>query len=1020
MCCKQVGAIGNCTNSRSIYTTLLWALFSLNVSGCAQGTSDSLHTETIIPVPKRPIFLEEASPADFRWADSLVQTQSMDWQLGQLFMVPLYSRELHASSYRDVYALVRDHRVGGVICMQGEASIQRQHLLELDSTSRANGGVGLLTSMDAEWGSAMRLSNGLSFPHAMAIGATGNALWAQAVGMAVGRSLKLDGIDVNFAPVADVNNNPANPVIGTRSFGSDPTLVGAMATAFSRGLQSGGVLGCGKHFPGHGDTDIDSHHGLPLITGDSARLESVELLPFRSLVYGGVDGMMTAHLVVPGLDSTSGLPASLSPVVVGEKLRGKSPGGLGFEGLVFTDALTMAGAADAVPPGEREVLALLAGNDVLLFPSNVPLALDSLNAALASGRLDSAVVSTACRSVLLAGRWAHRQREASQPNETENLQIALRAAMLTVVVKPILPASAQTLASFPWPPYTRVSVLNLNRSGKAFCDEVKKSTACDCLHHQHLPPKKDWPALIDKLSKNAQVLVNVVDESNKPGRNFGVPNELSDFLAALERKAAVGLTLFTSPYATAHVGEGFSGPVMVAYHQDELTLRSAARAWSGTGDALGRMPVSAGPWALGDGLQAKATRLAPSAKQSNIRWVQSQERLDSLMEDALALGAFPGARLLILHRGEIQVDASYGHIDESRQQPVGPETVYDLASITKVATTTLLTAQAVDQGLIDLDAPIASMHPKILDPNLGKRTLRQILSHTAGLPSWIPFYQSVVAAHDSTQSELYASKKDKSLDICAVRIGDLREMNCRWVDTLRQTIYAVEPDPPGRYRYSDLGYYLLQEILEDRLGAPLDQLACELIYTPLELRNIGFTPTDWAPLAHIAPTELDTVFRMEMVHGRVHDPGAAMLGGIAGHAGLFSDAHDLALLMECIRGDGEWNGKRILTPDALTQFTERTWSELQVRRGLGWDKPGLEPDSGASCDEASWESFGHSGFTGTLVWIDPKAEMTFIFLSNRIHPDPQNRTLIREDIRTKAMSIVYQTLHINSRFEEQH
>jgi beta-glucosidase-like glycosyl hydrolase/CubicO group peptidase (beta-lactamase class C family) len=1006
----SVGALG-------ARTTFLWALIALTLGGCAQPGLDK-NTEALeLSGPRRPIFLEEATNTDFLWADSLIDANSIAWQLGQLFMVPLYSRELHGTSFDEVQALVRDHFVGGVICMQGEAAIQRQHLAELDSLAAGPCGVGLLTSMDAEWGAAMRLSDGLGFPRAMAIGATANPLWAQAVGVAVGQSLKLDGIDVDFAPVADVNNNPANPVIGTRSYGSDPALVGVMATAFSRGLQAGGVMGCGKHFPGHGDTDIDSHHGLPLITGDSTRLSEVELPPFRDLVYGGVDGMMTAHLVVPGLDSTSGLPASLSPIVVGEMLRGNGPGALGFEGLIFTDALTMAGAADAVPPGKREVLALLAGNDVLLFPSDVPLALDSLKAAVASGLLDSAVVRAACRRVLLAGRWADRQdgQGAQDSLDTQgaidDLQKEIRAAMLTVVQTPHAPESTPT--SFPLPPYTRVSVLNLNRSGAAFCAELRKSVDCDCVHHKNLPSKKDWPALIKTLAKNSLVIVNVVDESNRPDRRFGVPAGLAAFLSELEQKSAVGLTLFTSPYAAAHVGDDFSGPVMIAYHQDKLTLEAAARAWSGTGDAMGQMPVAAGPWALGDGQRIRMSRLP----RAGGHWSEIQVRLDSLMNDALDIDAFPGARLLVLHRGEVQVDASYGHLDASKTSAVAAESVYDLASITKVAATTVLTAQAVESGLIDLDAPIATMHPAELNKELGTRNLRQILSHTAGLPSWIPFYQSVVAANDSTATELYACKKSEMLEQCAVRIADLRAMDCRWVDTLRNTIYNVEPLPAGRYRYSDLGYYLLQEILESRLGAPLDELARKRIYAPLRLSSIGYTPADWSRPERIAPTELDTIFRMEMVCGRVHDPGAAMLGGVAGHAGLFSDAHDLALLMECLRMGGEWYGTRILGTEALAVFTERTWPETKTRRGLGWDKPGLDPDTGASSDQASWQSFGHSGFTGTLAWTDPEAELTFIFLSNRIHPDPTNKTLIQEGIRTKAMSIVYGGIGVNSRFK---
>jgi beta-N-acetylhexosaminidase len=986
--------------------------FILSASACAQeGRLSDVETEQ---GPTRPVFLKTDSTSSA--LDSLLDAMSIDQQLGQLFMVPLYSRELNEASFAEVLKLIQEHGVGGVICMQGETEIQKQHLARLDSAARKASGWPLLTSMDAEWGAAMRLSDGIGFPRAMAIAATGDVRWAFRVGQAVGRHLKSTGIDVNFAPVADVNNNPLNPVIGTRSFGSDPVSVGAMSAAYSRGLQAGGVLGVGKHFPGHGDTDIDSHLGLPLITGDSARLHSVELPPFKDLIYSGVSGMMTAHLVVPALDSTSGLPASLSPQIIDTLLRKN----LGFEGLIFTDALTMAGAADAVPPGELEVLALLAGNDVLLFPSDVAVAMDSLRSALAHGRLDSAKVRAACGRVLQAKQWAAKPREEPQVNAQaiDALQDSLRAAMFTV----LSPPAGAHATEFPLPPYASVGVLNLNRDGRAFCDRLQQAHACDCIAYKTLPKKKNWPELISALSGYDYVLVNVVDESNSPKRRFGVPQGFSEFIGELENVTPVGISLFTSPYATAFVDTGLSAPVLIGYHQDDRTLAAAAASWCAEGDALGRLPVAAGPWAWGAGEPARASRLTNARRDSLWVWDMAQHRLDSLMQAALELNAFPGARVLVAHKGEIVINASYGHLDQDKAHPVTNQSVYDLASITKVAATTLLTAQALEMGLLDLDSPIgerfetAKLTPE-LNPELAERTLRQILSHTAGLPSWIPFYLDVVAAHDTTGLELLPVNKAGECDsICAIQIAPNRCMACRWTDSLQAEVHAILPGPTGSYQYSDLGYYLLQEILEHRFERPLDSLAHSLIFEPLQLQNIGYHPLRWAALHHIAPTELDTTFRGEMVHGRVHDPGASMLGGVAGHAGLFSDAHDLALLMECIR-TGAFNNVQIVRPETLDEFTRRALPDRDVRRGLGWDKPGLEPDTGASCDEASAHSFGHSGFTGTLAWTDPKHELTFIFLSNRIHPNAENRTLITEDIRTRAMQMMYHAIGVTSRFE---
>ena len=392
-------------------------------------------------------------------------------------------------------------------------------------------------------------------------------------------------------------------------------------------------------------------------------------------------------------------------------------------------------------------------------------------------------------------------------------------------------------------------------------------------------------------------------------------------------------------------------------------------------------------------------------------------RLDSLAAAAVDLSSTPGMRILVVVDDSIRYDGTHGHLGDAAATPVQRHHIYDLASITKVATSTLLTMMSVEKGVFQLEQPLSALLPTDdeapLNPELGQRTLRDVLAHRSGLPAWIPFYVDLVAHEDSMGGVLSSEPVPGWIPLCEGQC-----MHPMWCDSIRRTVRAIEPQPAGHYRYSDVGYYLLQDILESQWDLSLEQLADSLIHRPLGLQHIGFHPLEWSPMEHIAPTELDTTFRSAWVRGSVHDPGAAMLGGVAGHAGLFSDAHDLALVMEVMRRGGSLNGIQLVEPSTVASFTSRAFPDEDNRRGLGWDKPGLEEDTGASGNAGSWSSFGHSGFTGTLAWTDPEAGWTAVILGNRICPDASNRTFIDEDIRTKALEIIEDALLIPSRFRE--
>ena len=947
----------------------------------------------------RPAFLEGDTASAWAVMDSMTLRE----KVAQLMMVPLYSKPGEPDSKNDVRSAIEQWGIGGVIAMQGDTQTTRHNLAELDSVSSARTGLDLLTAMDAEWGSGMRLPDGIAFPKAMALGATEHEGLVQKAGHAAGHELRRLGIDIDFAPVADVNSNPANPVIGNRSFGSRPELVGALAAAWADGLRQAGVMSVGKHFPGHGDADLDSHLALPVIASNVETLSAVELPPFQTLIDRGVDGMMTAHLDVPALDSTSGLPTSLSPLVIQDLLLDS----MGFEGLVFTDALTMAGAADPVPPGTREVAALRAGNDVLLFPSEPSLVLDSIEAALLRGTLDTSRINEACLKVLLAKQWTQNADHPHPEADLRSLQEEIRGHMLV-----------RLGTGRPLDQSIRTALVVVGNRGEAAENRLRLTFPDLKVIRKGKGPigQVDQARIEAAVADCPQVVVAFLDESNRPARNFGLPKGANSLLNTLSfGRPSLYVSLFTSPYALAFVDQNPAWEWLVAHHEDALTQQAAMAAWCGEGDALGKLPVDVGNWSAGQGSPSAARRL-PRANPSP-GTMAMELRLDSLAAAAVDLSSTPGMRILVVVDDSIRYDGTHGHLGDAAATPVQRHHVYDLASITKVATSTLLTMMSVEKGVFQLEQPLSALLPTDddapLNPELGQRTLRDVLAHRSGLPAWIPFYVDLVAHEDSMGGVLSSEPVPGWIPLCEGQC-----MHPMWCDSIRRTVRAIEPQPAGHYRYSDVGYYLLQDILESQWDLSLEQLADSLIHRPLGLQHIGFHPLEWSPMEHIAPTELDTTFRSAWVRGSVHDPGAAMLGGVAGHAGLFSDAHDLALVMEVMRRGGSLNGIQLVEPSTVASFTSRAFPDEDNRRGLGWDKPGLEEDTGASGNAGSWSSFGHSGFTGTLAWTDPEAGWTAVILGNRICPDASNRTFIDEDIRTKALEIIEDALLIPSRFQE--
>ena len=1002
--------------SYKIFQKLLTLLaFSIALISCAQST---YNIEEEIKLP--PEFLS----ADAVWVDSVLANLSMEEQIAQLLMVPIYSRS-DTNGWSEAEHWARDLGIGGVICMQGGPEFQRVRLDSLQKNSK----VPLMVASDAEWGLGMRLDSTRSFPRSLTLAATRNPELVRRFGQIVGESLKRTGIHVNFAPVVDVNSNSLNPVIGSRSFGENVELVGELGLAYSMGLQDVNVLATAKHFPGHGDSDSDSHKTLPTITGDIDRLDSVELAPFRVLIDGGVGAMMIAHLDVPALDSTDSQPSTLSPTIVDTLLRQE----MGFKGLAFTDALSMKGFVDFAGDRPRARDAILAGNDILLFPGDPVEVIEEISNAIKEGTLDSALVAEKCKRVLLAKVWTDAGAQIPskgtewEPKEAEQVHREILEQSMTLL--------ENRSNTFPWlAPEGKIALINISDkviSGKAYKDHLK-ITMGRSYQISSFSIGKDasgWGRneVIEACLEADLVIVNFLETSNRHSRNYGITRTAVEQCSQRISKSKQDTTtqtkwvinIFANPYCLnedwATLSKSVDG-LLMAYQDDSRTQEAAVNAISGVGSANGLLPVTppGSFYREGDGLGlqcASGTRLGWNKWSCDGNWAPAH-KIDSIVSEAIMESAIPGCRVVVAHKGRVMHDGVYGTTDGSNKVEKG--TIYDLASITKIASTSLCLMEGDEKGWFELDAPLSLKLEELDTLELGTRTFREILSHQAGLYPWIPFHLETL----SDSLDLLSAKPLCEENIC---VNPGLYICSQFVDTMYQRIWNSEIREPGEYRYSDLGYYLIHKILNNAYNCDyaIDSLSHSWFYEPMGLYSMGFKPLErhGIDLGDIAPTEIDTVFRKRTVHGYVHDPGAALLGGVCGHAGLFSDAHDLTRLGQMLLNGGSALGHDFFsnTENTIEQWTSRAFPDKENRRGLGFDKPALNLDEGPTCNLASESSFGHTGFTGTLLWVDPEYDLVYVFLSNRTFPDSENKKLITMDVRTEIQRVILEHLNAVSR-----
>lgn len=943
------------------------------------------------------------------WADSVFNTLTLEQRIAQLFMVAAWSNKGTAHQM-EIRQLIKEHGIGGLIFFQGGPSRQAALLNEYQSISP----VPLLVGMDLEWGLAMRLDSTIRYPRQMALGAIQDNALIEQMGADIAEQMKLIGTHVSFSPVVDVNNNAANPVINSRSFGESKENVAAKGVAYMRGLQQNGILANAKHFPGHGDTDTDSHYGLPLIPFDRARLDSLELYPFRELIRSGVGSMMVAHLSIPQLDSTQDLPSTLSPKVVNGLLKEE----LGFRGLVFTDAMNMKGLAEHFEPGEADVLALKAGNDVLLFPGDVPKAIEMVKQTISNGTMLESVVDDACLKVLKTKYWCNVSDSLRLSGS--KLDVALNSpahlALRDRLAEAALTVVKNEEGALPIPILKDQNIAAIaigGKKGNLFHETLNWYADVDGFVLDRRPNAADVEALHTVLKDYDRIIFSVHGFSSTKN-NFGVYLQAESVIKRFASEHPSTVVLFANPYSLAKRKSLASGKALVLAYEDRPEFQKAAAQMllGGTG-ATGRLPVSIkGLYQFGAGLDiAPASRLAQGAPEDVGISSAALQGIDSIALNGIDKKAYPGCVVLVAKDGRVIYEKAFGHHSYKYKPEVATDDIYDLASITKIVSTTSALMKLVGEGKVDLNRNLCDYLPELVGDNEKYRNmnLREMLSHQAGLLPWIPFYAKTVKG-GTPDPNLYISSKD---DAHQLRVAEDLYMLSSYQDTILKRILDTKLRKERDYKYSDLGYYFMQAIIEKTAGMTLDEYVQQNFYDPLGLRTMGYHPRKHHQLEVIVPTEYDVDFRRQQIHGDVHDPGAAMQGGVGGHAGVFSNARDLASFMQMLLNGGTYGNEALLDETVIKEFTKCqfcTGKEDENRRGAGFDKPVMHGGPGPTCECVSYASFGHSGFTGTLTWADPEEDLVYVFLSNRIYPNAQNKKLITMGIRTEIMQVIYNAI----------
>ena len=953
---------------------------------------------------KTPEFLQYTQSA---WVDSIMKSLTPQERIGQLIWVSAYSNR--GPEHRaDILKTIKDWNIGGLVFFQGDPVTQVKLMNEYQNASK----VPLMGAIDAEWGLGMRLDSTISFPFQMALGAVQDDDLIYEMGKEVAHQIKRVGLHLNFAPVADVNNNPNNPVINYRSFGEDKYKVAEKSIAYMQGMQDGGLITTAKHFPGHGDTSTDSHYDLPQINHSRERLNDLELYPFKKLINAGINGMMVAHLNIPALDP-SGVPSTLSKAIINDLLKDQ----LGFEGLIVTDAMEMKGVTKGNSPGIVDKQAVLAGNDVLEIVQDVSKAITEIKKAVDKGIISQKTIDARVRKILAAKQWVKLNKYEPLPisnllQDINNPHALLLERKLTEASLTVLKNEADLL---PLKHLDTLKIMSVSIGAdkkSTFQKTLDLYTKVDHFTLSMKASQKEMEAIKKELPNYNLVIVGVHDDTPRPRNTIKFSEPVKSFIQTLPFNKTV-VAYFKNPYSIDKLNNLENAKGLIVSYQDGESAQdlSAQLIFGGVG-ANGQLPVGIGKkFKAGDGLTIKGGirfkyTLPEDAGMDSKTLIHG---VDSLMNQAIDLKATPGGQLLVAKNGKVVLHKAYGVKKYNDTTKVSLEDIYDLASVTKISSALPAVMKLYDEGKFDLDKGIADYLKYFKNSNKADANFREILAHQARFNPYITYWKNTLRKNGSYKWSTI--KKDSSARF-PIKISSNMWLHRNYQKKIFKAIKKSPLLEKREYKYSGLLFMLLPTMIEEITEEDFVEYVDQNFYNKLGATTLTYNPAEKFNKKQIVPTEHDFIFRHLPVHGTVHDEGAAMMGGISANAGLFSNANDLAKLMQMYLNMGTYGGEEYIKASTVKEFTKAQFPDNNNHRGLGFDKPFLEYKgvNSNTAKDASSDSFGHTGFTGIMVWMDPKEELLYLFLSNRVLPTRANTTLYKLNTRTNIQQVLYDAI----------
>ena len=945
-----------------------------------------IHTKPVTYNHPQPDFLTD----DSDWATQNMLNLTLEEKIAQLFMVATWP-EKGEKHQAEIEKLIREQKIGGLIYFQGDRENTKASIIRMQKASKTP----LLIGMDAEWGIAMRLKNEERFPYAYTLGTANDLELTKKIGAMMAEECRDMGIHINFAPVADVNSNPNNPVIGFRSFGENPAQVSKQVASFVEGMEGNGTMTSIKHFPGHGDTDKDSHLELPTVSHTIKQFNATDFKPFVAGIKAGASSVMVGHLNVPALDN-SGTPSSLSKKVIQHYLKDS----LGFKGLVISDALNMKAVADKYGKTEVVVKAFEAGCDILLYPESVQESIKAIADKVRSGAISEKEINQRCMKVLMAKFHAYFPIKPLQKFTSGEVEWAKKQTYekaLTVIENKnnTLPLSNVT---------KKVAIVSIGSNGNPFKEMIDNFAA---VTYFRFDSAEEATLKMEKKIDNFDVIITAFHTNSvRSSTNYGMSECWEDWVQMIPEAKKSIVVLFGNPVAFAHYDEiKKQDAVIFAYENHPFVQDRAAQLIFGAIGSTAKMNFEVSPYLhAGKGLELKPINILKYSQPEELG-ISSKKlaEIDALVAKSIKLGVFPGCQIFIAIEGKIIYNKSFGTKTYNNVDTVRNNDVYDIASISKIVGSTAALMRLQTEGKFTLDKKLGDYIPEVTKSTpYSNIKLRDMLAHQAGLVAWIPFYKKTLVA-GNLDPEIYSTEKKPGFETLVAK--DIWIKNS-YADSIYTQILNAKLGVK-KYLYSDLGYYFVKKIVEKEAQKSFDQYLYTSLYEPMGLRNMRFNPLNYFPYQRIVPTENDMIFRKQIVQGFVHDPGAAMLGGVAGHAGVFANATDLGTMMQLYLNEGDYANHRYIDAKVIQEYTKA--QNPGNRRGAGFDRPTVG-NGGPTCNLVSQKSFGHSGFTGTLAWADPTYKVNYVFLSNRVYPDAENWKIVKMNVRSEIQRIIYEAI----------